>query len=78
MKHNITDRLTALERSHQAGVVNDEAEATRLFFGRLTDEELDRLGQIVQRTENLDEFTPEERAFWDDLVARYGEDHEPD
>ena len=78
MRSDISSRLKKLERSHQADAANDEDTRMRLFMGRLTDEELDRLGQIVQRTENLDEFTPEERAFWDDLVARYGEDHEPD
>lgn len=80
MKHNITDRLTALERSHQAGVVNDEAEATRLFFGRLTDEELDQLQVIVERAEaeGRDELAGAEKEFWEDLLARYGDDHAPD
>lgn len=78
MRSDLTRRVKALESRLQVDQANDEAEAMRLFLAKLTDEELDRLGQIVQRTENLDEFTPEERAFWDDLVARYGEDHEPD
>jgi hypothetical protein len=38
----------------------------------MTDEELRRLGAVLERTENVAEFTEPEKHFWDSLVGKYG------
>ena len=76
MRSDLTRRVKALESRLQVDQANDEAEAMRLFMGKLTDGELDRLQVIVERAEaaGLDELTGAEKDFWDDLVSRYAPD----
>ena len=74
MRSDISSRLKKLERSHHADQVIDEATQMRLFLGKLTDEELERLTGIVQRKEAGIDPTAEEQAFIDNLEARYAPD----
>ena len=72
-------RLTAIERRlEKLGPARKEETVFQKMLKKMSDAELERLGQILKRTEKVEEFTSEESAFWDDLCARYGEDHEPD
>lgn len=74
MRSDLTRRVKALESRLQVDQANDEAEAMRLFLGKLTDEELERLTGIVQRKEAGIDPTAEEQAFIDNLEARYAPD----
>ncbi len=65
----ITKRIQALEPD----IAAIEAQAHSEFLSKLTDEELDRLGVIIERTNDWRlEPTEEESAFLDDLRAKYG------
>lgn len=53
--------------------VNDEQAKTRLFLGKLTDQELDRYAAIAERTNDGQlPLTEEEQCFLTDLEIRYG------
>lgn len=68
MKHDLEKRIAVLE-AKQPDV--DEQE-TRAFLAKLTDEELDRLGDIIQRTDEWQkEPTEEESCFLAELRAKY-------
>jgi hypothetical protein len=69
MRHDSLDRRLAVLEAKQPDV--DERE-TRVFLGKLTDAELDRLGEIIQRTDNWQkEPTEEEACFLAKLRAKY-------
>jgi hypothetical protein len=68
-------RLDGLERrigtleAQQPPVKSD----TQKFLEKCTDEELRRLHEIIEKGyDELDKLPPEDRAFIEDLEARYG------
>ena len=45
---------------------------TQKFLEKLADDELDRVGAIVEKMDSGEEPTPDESAFLDNLEAKYG------
>jgi hypothetical protein len=73
MRSDIDKRVKALEARAQADQGSDEETRTRLFLSKITDEELDRLTVILERTQDgALPLTDEEQSFLDCLEAKYG------
>ena len=73
MKPNaLSRRLDALE-SEMPSPEELEARRHMEFLSKCTDEELRRLGVVIERIDgDRDKLTPEEVAFLEGLEARYG------
>ena len=79
MRTDFGKRVKLLEGRHHAYQESEQAAKSRMFFDRLSDEELNRFLQIAERTRDWElPTTPEELAFIDGLFdkwpqeARYG------
>ena len=68
MKRNLEQRIMTLE-ARQPPVKSD----TQKFLEKCTEEELRRLGEIIEMGyDDLDKLPPEDKAFLEDLEVRYG------
>ena len=79
MRTDFNKRTRALEARHHADQESEQAAKSRMFFDRLSDEELNRFLQIAERTNDWQiPTTEEEQQFIDGLFdkcpqeARYG------
>jgi hypothetical protein len=67
MKSDLDKRLRMLEAKQPRKKTEFE-----MMLEKMTEEELRRLEAILERTENVAEFTEPEKHFWDSLVGKYG------
>ena len=68
MKRDGLERRIETLESRRPPVKSD----TQKSLEKLTDDELDRVGAIVEKMDNGGEPTPDESAFLDNLEAKYG------
>ena len=66
-------RLSVMESLMSTFIADHQQKELRLFFARLTDQELDIYASIAERTDDGQlPLTDEEQSFLDDLEAKYG------
>ena len=68
MKRDGLERRIRVLEARRPPVKSD----TQRFLEKLTDDELNQLGAIVEKMDSGEEPTPDESAFLDNLEAKYG------